>query len=326
MAALPVIQIAALAGTPGIVFIVTLFGSLAAVAWHRRTDIDKSWLAYGLPSALIIAVFAYGFVRLANGAAGSPIPVGLLAGDRAGDSVWAAYAAAVPGLVNEGAKVVVLPEKIAPLDRAAADRVRAGLGRVASDNAVYLLAGVTLLEIDHKENRAWLFAPTGQLIADYAKHHLIPGLEASFTSGREFVVRAVGTNQFGIAICKDMDFATFGRRYALLGVDALLVPAWDFDLDAWLHARMAVLRGVESGFAIVRSARQGLLTVSDRYGRIVAVTASGSAPVASLTVHAGFGSGRPTVYARLGDVFGWFCVISSAAAALASLRRLGLHR
>ena len=326
MAALPVIQIAALAGTPGIVFIVTLFGSLAAVAWHRRTDIDKSWLAYGLPSALIIAVFAYGFVRLANGAAGSPIPVGLLASDRAGDSVWAAYAAAVPGLVNEGAKVVVLPEKIAPLDRAAADRVRAGLGRVASDNAVYLLAGVTLLEIDHKENRAWLFAPTGQLIADYAKHHLIPGLEASFTSGREFVVRAVGTNQFGIAICKDMDFATFGRRYALLGVDALLVPAWDFDLDAWLHARMAVLRGVESGFAIVRSARQGLLTVSDRYGRIVAVTASGSAPVASLTVHAGFGSGRPTVYARLGDVFGWFCVISSAAAALASLRRLGLHR
>jgi apolipoprotein N-acyltransferase len=204
--------------------------------------------------------------------------------------------------------------------------VRAALGRVASDNAVYLLAGAALLESDHKENRAWLFAPTGELIADYAKHHLIPGLEASFTSGREFVVRAVGTNQFGIAICKDMDFAKFGRRYALLGVDVLLVPAWDFDLDAWLHARMAVLRGVESGFAIVRSARQGLLTVSDRYGRIVAVTASGSAPVASLTVHAGFGSGRPTVYARLGDVFGWFCVISSAAAPLASLRRLGLHR
>ena len=42
--------------------------------------------------------------------------------------------------------------------------------------------------------------------------------------------------------------------------------------------------GVESGFAVVRSARQGLLTVSDRYGRIVDVTASGSAPVATLEV------------------------------------------
>jgi apolipoprotein N-acyltransferase len=68
------------------------------------------------------------------------------------------------------------------------------------------------------------------------------------------------------------------------------------------------------------SARQGLLTVSDRHGRVVAVTASGSAPVASLTAHAGIGPGRPTVYARVGDVFGWFCVIASAAAWAASLR------
>ena len=330
MTALPVIQIAALAGTPGIVFVVTLFGALVAIAWHRRSDIDKSWLAYGLPSVLIVVAVAYGFVRLAHTATPSATPVGLVAIDRdasattnsvgADDPVWAAYAAAVPSLAQHGAKVVVLPEKIAPLDRAAAERVRARLGRVASDNAVYLLAGVTLLESGHQENRAWLFAPTGELIADYAKHHLIPGLEASFTPGSEFVVRSVGTNALGLAICKDMDFPALGRRYAALGVDALLVPAWDFDRDAWMHARMAVLRGVESGFAVVRSARQGLLTVSDRHGRIVAVTASGSAPVASLTVHAGFGAGTPTVYARLGDVFGWFCVIASVAALLASLR------
>jgi len=43
-----------------------------------------------------------------------------------------------------------------------------------------------------------------------------------------------------------MDFPTLGRRYAALGVDALLVPAWDFDQDAWWHARMAILRGVET--------------------------------------------------------------------------------
>ena len=195
-------------------------------------------------------------------------------------------------MVQHGAKVVVLPEKIARLDDPAADRVRTLLGQVASDNAVYLLAGVALLKSDHRENRAWLFAPTGELIGDYAKHHLLPGLEASFTSGREFVVRSVGTSRIGIAICKDMDFPTLGRRYAALGVEALLVPAWDFDQDAWWHARMAILRGVESGFAVVRSARRGLLTVSDRYGRIVDVTASWSAPVASLAVLAPFGSGE----------------------------------
>ncbi len=145
-------------------------------------------------------------------------------------------------------------------------------------------------------------------------------MEATFTSGREFVVRSVGTGRIGIAICKDMDFPTLGRRYAALGVDALLVPAWDFDQDAWWHARMAILRGVESGFAVVRAARNGLLTASDRYGRIVGVATSGSAPVASLAVVTPFGSGGATVYARLGDAFGWLCAISSAAAWLASLR------
>jgi apolipoprotein N-acyltransferase len=145
-------------------------------------------------------------------------------------------------------------------------------------------------------------------------------VEATFTSGREFVVRPVGTGRVGIAICKDMDFPALGRRYAALGVDALLVPGWDFERDAWWHARMAVLRGVESGFAVVRAARNGLLTVSDRYGRIVDVAASSSAPVASLAVLAPLGSGEPTVYARLGDAFGWLCVIASTGAWLASRR------
>ena len=83
MAAVPVIQIAALVGASGIVFIVSLFGALAAIAWHRRSDIDKPWLAYGLPSALIVAGLAYGFLRIANGPAASVLPVGLIAIDRA---------------------------------------------------------------------------------------------------------------------------------------------------------------------------------------------------------------------------------------------------
>jgi apolipoprotein N-acyltransferase len=87
---------------------------------------------------------------------------------------------------------------------------------------------------------------------------------------------------------------------------------------------MAILRGVESGFTVVRSARLGLLTVSDRYGRIVDATASGSAPVATLAVHAPLGSGAATPYARLGNVFGWLCVIGSVASPLVALSRRGI--
>ena len=52
----------------------------------------------------------------------------------------------------------------------------------------------------------------------------------------------------GLQICKDMDFPQLSREYARDGANLLLVPAWDFDLDRWLHARMAVLRGGREWF------------------------------------------------------------------------------
>lgn len=89
-----------------------------------------------------------------------------------------------------------------------------------------------------------------------------------------------GEVRFGVAICKDMDFPALGRDYA--GVPLLLVPAWDFQRDAWLHSRMAILRSVESGFAMVRSARDGRLTVNDRYGRVLAEQQSNAGRPATL--------------------------------------------
>jgi apolipoprotein N-acyltransferase len=86
------------------------------------------------------------------------------------------------------------------------------------------------------------------------------------------------------------------------------VPAWDFDADGWSHARVAILRSVENGVPMARAARQGLLTLSDRYGRIVAMEKTGGDFV-SLTGELPLdGRGGNTVYDRIGDAFGWLCV------------------
>jgi apolipoprotein N-acyltransferase len=66
-----------------------------------------------------------------------------------------------------------------------------------------------------------------------------------------------------------MHFAALGRAYGQRQAAVMLVPAWDFDyLDAWMEARTTVVRGIENGYAVVRSSREGFLTVSDAYGRI----------------------------------------------------------
>ncbi|MCI0355979.1 MAG: nitrilase, partial [Acidobacteria bacterium] len=135
----------------------------------------------------------------------------------------------------------------------------------------------------------------------YDKRHMIPGFESHFAPGAAELVFEHQGVRFGVAVCKDMDFPALGRRYA--GVDVMLVPAWDFTDDAWLHSRMAVLRGVENGYAVVRSARNGVLTVSDAHGPVMTEAPSG--PQAAYAVEVPSSGPGPTLYARIGDVFGW---------------------
>jgi apolipoprotein N-acyltransferase len=66
-----------------------------------------------------------------------------------------------------------------------------------------------------------------------------------------------------------MDFPRTVLADAQYGIRSMGVPAGDFGKDAWLHARMAIMRGVENGFAIVRAANDGLLTVRDAEGRVI---------------------------------------------------------
>jgi apolipoprotein N-acyltransferase len=330
MKVLPVIQVAAVAGTPGVVFLVSLFGSLVAVAWRRRLDIEQPILAYGLPVLVLVMALGSGVVRLDQAEAGKTIPVGLVAIDRPrpvmrhqpqpDNADWPQYASAVTRLAASGAKLIVLPEEIATFDAGERDDVRNRLSTLARDGKVYLLAGFRLVAGDHMENRAWLFSASGVLIADYAKRHPIPGLEAGIRPGWDDAVAEIGDDKFGIAICKDMDFPLLGRAYAARGIAAMLVPAWDAGFDDWAHAAPAVMRGVEGGYTVIRTARDGLISVSDRYGRVLAAEATADAPVASLEYPAPLSDDR-TPYARFGGWFGWLCVAASVATLLPLRRR-----
>ena len=84
----------------------------------------------------------------------------------------------------------------------------------------------------------------------------------------------------------------------------MFAPAWDFVVDDWLHGRMAVLRGVESGFSLVRSAKQGLMTITDDRGRVLLQGHSTDSGPATAIGNVPLGSSR-TLYARYGNWFAW---------------------
>ncbi|MBC6459614.1 nitrilase-related carbon-nitrogen hydrolase [Actinomadura sp. HBU206391] len=218
-----------------------------------------------------------------------------------------ALAPRVGALAVGGARVVVLPEKTFVADDASLSLLAGPLSRLAAERRIDIIAGVTLTRGGITYNAAMDFPADGGRSVDYFKHHLIPGFEGEFAAGSEVAFVPGSGRRWGIAICKDLDFPGLVRDYRGRGATAVLVPAWDFDVDAWLHSRMAVTRGVESGLTVARAARAGALTVSDPRGRVVAEARTEDAEFVSVTaglpIHA-----DPTLYARFGDWFAWACV------------------
>jgi len=69
---------------------------------------------------------------------------------------------------------------------------------------------------------------------------------------------------------------------------------------------------VENGYAVVRASRDGLLSVSDPYGRMLSVAESASYPGASLFATVNVGARVRTIYTRIGDALGWVCAAGAA--------------
>jgi apolipoprotein N-acyltransferase len=152
-----------------------------------------------------------------------------------------------------------------------------------------------------------VFFANGTPPQTYVKRRLVPGLESAFVPGQASFMLG---DRMAIAICKDMDFPAMIRGDAMLQPGLFAVPAWDFNKDAVWHARLAILRGVENGFSVARSANNGLLTLSDAYGRILAMKQSTSGGMVLLQGDLPRGPGR-TLYARIGDSFAWICLAMS---------------
>jgi apolipoprotein N-acyltransferase len=327
---LPILQITSLFGTAGLLFLIALIPSALALAIAYGRSLRHGWIAYAVTALLLGSSTLYGILRLQRQVSGVETTFGIVSiDDPIGLKESAAYASNilqeydrhVVDLAAQGAQVIVLPEKIAMLTPARAAQWQQHFSAVAAQNHVWLEVSVGIDDGTRPLNWAWLFTPEGTLAASYQKHHMAPPERRDrYISGTEYSVQTIDGYAYGLAICKDMHFAALGRAYGQRHVAVMLVPAWDFDyLDGWMEARTTVVRGIENGYVVVRASREGLLTVSDAYGRILAERPSSDLPGRILLIKATVANPLPTLYTRIGNVLGWLCV--AGAVVLLSLNR-----
>ncbi|HYZ85656.1 MAG TPA: nitrilase-related carbon-nitrogen hydrolase [Bryobacteraceae bacterium] len=309
---LPVLQIGALTGLWGIGFLVMLFPSLLAA-------ISLSPAKMRQRLAIVLAVvfgstLIYGVLRLSS-TPSSPgtIVVGLAVSDLPKNSfpqkdpeamqLLRDYAGQVELLAQRGAEVVVLPEMTALIPDSISGAVDELFREAARRTKVQILLGILHVTSNAAFNEARLYSESRDVV--YRKHHLVPVVEGRTIPGTDTVVLREPARVVGLAICRDMDYPDPSRLYGQAQVGLLLVPAWDFDVDRLWHGHMGIMRGVENGFAVVRAAKQGLLTVSDNRGRVLSekptapreafTTMLASVPVQHAT----------TLYQSWGDWFAW---------------------
>ncbi len=191
------------------------------------------------------------------------------------------------------------------------------------------------------QNTAMALAPSGNVILEYHKIHLVPMGEyvpswlrftrmskvtsevSDFVPGRSYEVAQGRDGGIGVFICYEAIFPQLVRRLVPPGPGVLV----NISDDTWYgrsaaryqHLNIARFRAIENHRYLLRATDDGITAIIDPYGRVIA-----RAPQYRRAALAGrfrYLSKR-TFYTSYGDVFGW----SATGVALAILVVAGLLR
>ncbi len=199
---------------------------------------------------------------------------------------------------GESPDLVVWPEAAAPAYLRIDPHYRRLLGSLAQELQASLLTGgleyrqaPTDSATFYSYNSAFLFDRRGELTGQYDKTHLVPISErmpyeqvftflqeidvggSHFVPGTEYKLFELdgGRERFGLLICFESIFPELSRRFVREGATFLV----NITNDAWFerttavhqHSAFLVLRAIEQGREVVRSANTGISAFYDRLGR-----------------------------------------------------------
>ncbi len=204
-------------------------------------------------------------------------------------------------------------------------------GRLAAFNSAFALTGDGPTGPAYDKIKLVPFGeyvPFGRLL--FFVDSLVQGAIANFAPGESWEPLPTGAGAAATFICYEAIFPELVRRLASRA-DFLV----NITNDAWFgassapeqHLAMARVRAVENRRYLLRAANTGISAIIDPFGRVVSRTRLNETTVLNGVI----GTRRDTtLYARVGDLLGWGCVIltilQAAALRAAFVRPAGSDR
>lgn len=346
---LPLVQIVSITGLAGITFLVTWFASVANWAWERKFSWAEIQRGAALYLGILVLVLVCGSLRLSleYPSGGTVSAAGLISKHEIKEPfmkwIETGKCPDVQESIREleektrtatfiGPKIVSWSEYTTLVSREDEALYLDAARRLARDHGIHLIISMGVMGKNHdyakdSKNILYFIGPDGQVVREYMKRFLVPGLESPFMKRGSADMPRI-TTPFGIiamAICFDFDFASYIRSGAA-GADIVIVPSQDWREITPSHTYMAAFRAIENGFTVFRVTGGGLSAVFDRCGRIVGsmnyFTTGSYILIADLPA-----KGCRTIYSYIGDIFAGLCIVGFVAliayAAMQGKRKTG---
>jgi apolipoprotein N-acyltransferase len=327
-APLPLLQIYALAGLWGFVFLWSWLAACINYVWERGVH-RRPTLVTSMALAVVFGgLFAFGEARLVTAAKAPKVRVAavVMPAEEGGpesmiqvfeqrltspyEPTMARMKSMTAEAVKGGAQIVAFNEFAVVVSAADNERARAEFSRIAGENHVWLAIPYAWVpETGKGENRHMLFDDTGALKADYQKRFLLGlgdmGETGVFEKGAEIIQTANSPyGRIAVSICRDMSFPRFGLQAGRAGADIMLTGSHEFPKGITLNDPY---RAVENGFTHVRPTYDGISYAMDPYGHVLAQMDRGVGKAGIMFVDVPT-EGVRTIYARFGDWLGWLSV------------------
>jgi apolipoprotein N-acyltransferase len=267
------IQFTSLTGITGIIFVL---GTLQALVVNFLTQPKLRHRLFAAAAAVIvvlatanIAVLLERPVNTLKVAAVGWIYTGS-ANDidpQAPEGFDALFARPVAKAANAGAKLIVSGELGFYIDKFSRGEWLERFGAIARQHNVFLAIGYLNAELN--EDRLLFMNPEGQVLSEYTKTYLTPFEGYHRGTGQISFVEIEGV-QVGGMVCQDDNFTILSRKCGRNEAGIVAVPTLDWAQVKIAHFQSSIHRAIESRYAVVRAAINGISAIISPTGQILA--------------------------------------------------------